>query len=168
MFLCAGIGASRGDEELSSFSVDHVVFDTVEASAKYANYLSRQDDEMARWRKSGHVVIPLDVQYSHEVFPSMSSEEIEQLTRHKPRTMHEASQLQGLTPHALVYLHNYITRGRYMKAKWEAKQLVGAATGSGDGAGEGGSVGEQGDSGIGIGGYESEGVNSYVNLVIVN
>ena len=42
------VGQNRSNDQLSNFSVDENVYDTVEATCKYAKYLNRQDDEMAK------------------------------------------------------------------------------------------------------------------------
>ena len=55
-------------------------------------------------------MLPPDLEYTREKFPSFSAEELEHLEREKPISLHAASQIQGLTPHALIYLHNYVTR----------------------------------------------------------
>jgi tRNA uridine 5-carboxymethylaminomethyl modification enzyme len=52
------VGVKRGDEALSNFKVDSLVYETVEAVSKYSNYLSRQEEEMARWKKSGAMLLP--------------------------------------------------------------------------------------------------------------
>lgn len=54
--------------------------------------------------------IPSDVVYTHEKLPSMSSEELEKLNAVRPETFAAASQIQGMTPHSLVYLYNHVTR----------------------------------------------------------
>ncbi|CAM9963331.1 unnamed protein product, partial [Sphacelaria rigidula] len=54
--------------------------------------------------------IPVDLEYTHAELPSMSSEELEKLRAAKPETFAAASQLQGVTPHSLVYLYNHVTR----------------------------------------------------------
>lgn len=54
--------------------------------------------------------IPHDLEYTHERLPSMSAEELEKLRAARPETFAEASQIQGLTPHSLVYLYNHVTR----------------------------------------------------------
>ena len=105
------------DESLSDFQVPPLVFDTVEATCKYSNYLSRQTDEMARWKKGGAMTLPLDIEYTAEAFPAFSTEELERLHAERPATLHAASQMEGLTPHTLVYLHNYISKRRKVKAK---------------------------------------------------
>lgn len=50
------------------------------------------------------------MEYSHDFLPSMSSEELEKLNSVRPETFAAASQMQGITPHSLVYLYNYVTR----------------------------------------------------------
>lgn len=98
---------------LSSFQISDSVHDTVEATAKYSNYLNRQEDEMARWRKSALMPIPSDLDYSQATFPAFSAEELEKLRKHRPATLHAASQIQGITPHTVVYLYNHISKGRH-------------------------------------------------------
>ena len=39
----------------------------------------------------------------------MSSEELEKLNAVRPETFAAASQMQGMTPHSLVYLYNHVT-----------------------------------------------------------
>lgn len=109
------VGAETLDTFLSNYSVGPTVFDTVEATCKYANYLSRQDEEMERWKKSGAVRIPPDINYSREIFP-FAEEELEKLRRYRPETLHAASQIQGITPHALIYLQTYLSRGKHLKS----------------------------------------------------
>ena len=54
--------------------------------------------------------IPADIEYTHDLLPSMSSEELEKLNTVRPETFAAASQMQGITPHSLVYLYNHVTR----------------------------------------------------------
>ena len=70
-----------------------------------------------RWKKSSSMVLPTDIAYNKDIFPSFSSEELEKLRKHRPVTLHEASQIQGVTPHALIYLHSYVTRGKHHVAQ---------------------------------------------------
>ena len=106
--------------QFSNFAVSPLIYDTAEAEAKYSNYLSQQEGEMARWRKSHATTLPKDMVYSREVFPSMSNEVLEKLNRYRPETLHAASQIQGVTPSAMVYLQNYVMRGRHKPASVSA------------------------------------------------
>ena len=109
------IGKNQANEELSKFQVNLNVYDTVEASCKYSKYLNRQVDEMARWKKAAFLTLPKDIVYDRNNFPSLSSEELEKLKEVNPTTLHAASQISGVTPHAVVYLHNFISKGRHKK-----------------------------------------------------
>lgn len=108
-------GTATGDDEFSSFTVSHLVHDTVEAAGKYQQYLDRQEDEIARWRRNNMIAIPSTMVYNAQLFPSLSSEELEVLNRHRPETIHAASQLQGITPHAIVFLHSHISKGKHRR-----------------------------------------------------
>jgi tRNA uridine 5-carboxymethylaminomethyl modification enzyme len=105
-------GKTENNEQYENFHVPTAVFDTVEAESKYANYLSRQEVEMTRWKRHNLMKIPEDIVYSKATFPSFSSEELETLNRYRPVTLHAASQLQGLTPHAIIYLQNHLLKGK--------------------------------------------------------
>jgi tRNA uridine 5-carboxymethylaminomethyl modification enzyme len=118
----AALDYVQGQSSLTEFQVDRVVFDTVEATCKYSKYLERQTDEMARWRAGGATKIPPNIEYNHLNFPSFSAEELEHLERERPITLHAASQISGLTPHALIYLHNYVTRGKGMRMRKAMEQ----------------------------------------------
>lgn len=107
-------GANTNQTHFADFAVSPLVQDTLEATCKYANYLERQEDEMERWRKSGAMKIPSDMEYTQEKFP-FAAEELEKLRKYRPETLHAASQIQGVTPHALIYLQTYISRGRHLK-----------------------------------------------------
>eukprot|EP00981_Chlorochromonas_danica_P012946 scaffold5597_cov159-Ochromonas_danica.AAC.2 len=108
-------GKQTNDTEFADFHVGNLVYDTVEATSKYYHYLARQEEEMERWRRNSMIEIPANIVYSHDYFPSFSAEELEILNRHRPATVHAAAQLQGVTPHAIIYLHTYIARRRHLR-----------------------------------------------------
>ena len=118
------LGKNNNNVELSQFNVSNLVYDTVEATCKYANYLTRQSDEMSRYKRNNFISIPNDILYTHSIFPSFSSEELEKLSFHRPVTIHEASQIQGVTPHSLVYLQNYITKRKRSTARTAASNVT--------------------------------------------
>lgn len=97
-------------EEFANFDVPSLVFDTVEANSKYYHYLARQEDEINRWKKNNLIPIPKNIVYDKAHFPSLSAEELEILSRHQPETLHAAGQLQHITPHTMIYLHNYVLK----------------------------------------------------------
>lgn len=86
------------------------VYDTVEASIKYQSYVKRQHKDMESWRKAQGVRIPPDFVYEHSVLPTLSKEELEKLSLHRPNTFAEASQISGITPQSLIYLYHHVRR----------------------------------------------------------
>ena len=128
------LGKNNNNIELSTFNVSNLVYDTVEATCKYANYLTRQSDEMSRYKRNNFISIPNDILYTHSIFPSFSSEELEKLSFHRPVTIHEASQIQGVTPHSLVYLQNYITKRKRSNTTTSTTVSTNVTTSVGGGA----------------------------------
>ncbi len=108
-------GSERGEPQFANFTVSSIAYETVEATSKYCNYLSRQEDEMERMRKGSFAPLPNDLVYSREIFPSFSSEELEQLNKHRPGTLHAASLLQGITPQTIIHLQNHLLKRRHLK-----------------------------------------------------
>ena len=100
--------ATNSDDELILTPSPPFVFDTVEASVKYQSYVQRQHRDMESWRKAQGVRIPPDLVYDPKTFPTFSSEEIEKLAKLRPNTFAEASQISGITPQSLVYLHHHV------------------------------------------------------------
>lgn len=117
-----------GARELSTVSTFHstpeFARETVEASCKYMNYMDRQVKEMEGWRRNQEFRIPDDMEYTHDVLPSLSSEELEKLGRARPETFAAASQMQGITPHSLVYLYNHVTRKGKVRIRTSARVRV--------------------------------------------
>jgi len=91
------------------------VHDTVEAIIKYKSYEKSQERDMESWRKAQGLKLPTNLQYTHEALPTLSNEELEKLQTIRPTTLSEASQISGMTPQSLVYLHYYVKR-KYRKS----------------------------------------------------
>ena len=85
-------------------------YDTVEATIKYKSYVLRQHKDMESWRKAQGVRIPPDIVYNHESLPTFSKEELEKLSKIRPNTFAEASQISGMTPQSLVYLYHVVSK----------------------------------------------------------
>ena len=77
----------------------------VEEDRRYAPYLLRQSEEIARMRKDEAIALPA-IATLHAI-PGLSNEMIERLTVAAPRTLAEASRVRGVTPAALstLWLH---------------------------------------------------------------
>ena len=70
--------------------------DSVEIAVKYGDYVKRQEREVARMQRSQGLRLPEDLNYN--TISSLSCEEVEKLSRVRPRTLQEAAQISGVTP----------------------------------------------------------------------
>lgn len=81
---------------------DEKVAEQVEIQAKYAGYIDRQRDEIARTRRSEALHIPADLDYAS--VKGLSSEVREKLERLSPETLGQAGRIPGVTPAAISLL----------------------------------------------------------------
>ncbi len=91
----------------------------VEIEAKYAGYIDRQQEDIARMRAYENTLIPEDLDYSQ--VEGLSNEVKQKLAAARPQTLARASRISGVTPAAvslvLVYLKK---RGLLKRLKGEA------------------------------------------------
>jgi tRNA uridine 5-carboxymethylaminomethyl modification enzyme len=80
----------------------------IEIDAKYAVYLRRQDADIAAFRRDEALAIPADLNYA--LLPGLSNEVRARLETVKPRTMGQASRIEGMTPAALTLLASQVRR----------------------------------------------------------
>lgn len=73
--------------------------------ARYAPYLERQAEEIARMRRDEHVSLPPSLDYAS--IPGLSNEMVDRLQLARPETLGAAGRVRGITPAALsaIYLH---------------------------------------------------------------
>lgn len=109
-------GLASNQPEFANLTISPLISDTLEAAGKYSQYLSRQEQEIHRWKKN-NVVIPKNIEFSRETFPGFSTEELEILHRNRPETIYAASQLSGLAPHTVISLQHYIMKRKYLQNK---------------------------------------------------
>ena len=67
---------------------------------RYAPYLIRQQDEVARLRADE--AVPLPVALDYDTVPGLSNEMVERLSLARPATLGAASRIRGVTPAALA------------------------------------------------------------------
>ncbi|WP_267348072.1 tRNA uridine-5-carboxymethylaminomethyl(34) synthesis enzyme MnmG [Sphingomonas sp. GM_Shp_2] len=81
-----------------------VIAETLE-DARYAPYVERQADEVARLRADEAIMLPSDLAYA--TVPGLSQEMIDRLSLARPASLAAASRIRGITPAALsaVLLH---------------------------------------------------------------
>lgn len=82
------------------------VGDVVATKIKYAGYIKRQEDEIAKQLKNEKTKIPDSVDY--ENIKAFSTEVIQKLSQHRPETIGQASRIEGITPAAISILLVYL------------------------------------------------------------
>jgi tRNA uridine 5-carboxymethylaminomethyl modification enzyme len=87
---------------------DEHVADQVQVQAKYAGYLERQHEEIARHRKHEALAIPAEFDYDR--VRGLSAEVLVKLKRGQPATIGQASRISGVTPAAISLLLVHIKR----------------------------------------------------------
>ena len=92
----------------------------LETEAKYAGYVERQDDEVARTRSREAHRIPDGFDYS--AVPGLSAEVLEKLALHRPATIGQAERVSGVTPAAVSLLLVHLRR----RGEWPAEERVAA------------------------------------------
>lgn len=80
----------------------------VEIQARYAGYVSQQQEQIARDRKREQTPLPADIDYSEVA--GLSSEVREKLAAHRPATVGQAARVQGVTPAAVSLLLVHLKR----------------------------------------------------------
>jgi tRNA uridine 5-carboxymethylaminomethyl modification enzyme len=89
-------------------SVDAEIAAQIEIDARYAVYLDRQAADIAGFRRDEALAIPESLDY--RPMSGLSAEIRQKLSAVRPRTMGQASRIEGVTPAALTLLASCIRR----------------------------------------------------------
>ncbi len=84
------------------------IAEQVEIAAKYAGYIERQKDEVARQAAQENTAIPPGMDYVS--VRGLSREVAQKLAQHRPETVGQAGRIQGVTPAAISLLLVHIKR----------------------------------------------------------
>jgi tRNA uridine 5-carboxymethylaminomethyl modification enzyme len=84
------------------------IAEQLEIDAKYAVYLDRQAADVAAYRRDENLELPVALDY--DGLPGLSMEARQKLTAIRPRTLGQASRIDGMTPAALTLLAAHIRR----------------------------------------------------------
>ncbi|HXU54516.1 MAG TPA: tRNA uridine-5-carboxymethylaminomethyl(34) synthesis enzyme MnmG [Casimicrobiaceae bacterium] len=95
-----GAGAPVADAEVAA---------QVEVTTKYAGYIERQNEEIARHAGQEALRLPADVDYRK--VRGLSVEVQQRLNQHRPETIGQAARLPGMTPAAISLLLVHLKRG---------------------------------------------------------
>jgi len=88
--------------ELLADEADESVIEQVEIQAKYAGYIERQVNEIARAERYEGLKLPVDFDYKNVT--GLSLEVCEKLKKQLPETLGQASRIPGITPAAISLL----------------------------------------------------------------
>jgi tRNA uridine 5-carboxymethylaminomethyl modification enzyme len=83
--------------------------EALEIEARYRVYLDRQRQDILRLERDRLVVIPVDFQFDD--IPGLSNEVKSKLRDFRPRSLAEASDIEGMTPSALALLAARLRKG---------------------------------------------------------
>ncbi|MEO6928257.1 MAG: tRNA uridine-5-carboxymethylaminomethyl(34) synthesis enzyme MnmG [Casimicrobiaceae bacterium] len=92
----------------------------VEVQVKYAGYIERQRDDIARAGEHAHTPLPADLDY--RTLRGLSNEVQQRLNQHRPQTIGQASRVQGITPAAIALLLVHAKRGFVQAASTTKRQ----------------------------------------------
>jgi len=88
---------------------DARVAEQVEVATKYAGYIDRQHDEIARNASQEAQALPGDLDY--RTVRGLSAEVQQKLNQHRPETIGQARRISGMTPAAITLLLVHLKRG---------------------------------------------------------
>ena len=89
-------------------AVGDKIAEQLEIDAKYAVYLERQTADVAAYRRDEGFELPDDIDYGR--IPGLSNELSHKLKSIRPRTISQASRIDGITPVALTLLVAHVRR----------------------------------------------------------
>ena len=94
-----GLGPEIADKQAS---------EQIEIQTKYAGYIDRQLDEIAKNNRNENTLIPLDFDYQQ--ISGLSNEVVAKLKDARPETIGKASRISGITPAAISLLLVYLKK----------------------------------------------------------
>ena len=92
--------------------VSDAVAEQVEIITKYAGYIERQQDDIARLRKYENTPLPDALNYAQ--VSGLSNEVIQKLTQIRPVSLAQAGRISGITPAALSLLMVHLKKQRLL------------------------------------------------------
>jgi tRNA uridine 5-carboxymethylaminomethyl modification enzyme len=87
------------------------VIEQLEVGVKYAGYISKQQEDVARASNYEHLKLPEDLDYG--LVTALSFEARQKLGKHRPETLGQASRISGITPATISLLLIHLRKGRF-------------------------------------------------------
>jgi hypothetical protein len=91
------------------------VIEQLEIQTKYAGYIDKQQDEVARAAAFEQMHLPEDLDYTQVT--ALSHEVRQKLTLHRPATLGQASRISGITPAAISLLLIHLRQSRHARVE---------------------------------------------------
>jgi tRNA uridine 5-carboxymethylaminomethyl modification enzyme len=95
-------------EGLGPKLADKQAAEQIEIQIKYAGYIDRQLDEIAKKKRHENTLIPRDYDFSQ--ISGLSNEVVAKLSDARPETIGKASRISGITPAAISLLLVYLKK----------------------------------------------------------
>ena len=95
-------------EGLGPAIADTQAAEQIEIQTKYAGYIDRQVDEIAKKKRNEDTLIPIDFDYQQ--ISGLSNEVVAKLKSARPETIGKASRISGITPAAISLLLVYLKK----------------------------------------------------------
>ncbi|QFU06356.1 tRNA uridine 5-carboxymethylaminomethyl modification enzyme MnmG [Pseudoalteromonas sp. THAF3] len=95
-------------EGLASESDNQQALEQVAIQTKYAGYIARQQDEIAKQLRHEQTILPAEFDYSQ--VSGLSNEVVAKLSEARPDTIGQASRISGITPAAVSLLLVYLKK----------------------------------------------------------
>ncbi|MBA6328982.1 tRNA uridine-5-carboxymethylaminomethyl(34) synthesis enzyme MnmG [Colwellia sp. MB02u-6] len=95
-------------EGLGPKLADQQAAEQIEIQIKYAGYIDRQLDEIAKKKRHENTLIPIDYDFSQ--ISGLSNEVVAKLSDARPETIGKASRISGITPAAISLLLVYLKK----------------------------------------------------------
>ncbi|MFT4994457.1 MAG: tRNA uridine 5-carboxymethylaminomethyl modification enzyme [Paraglaciecola sp.] len=96
----------------------------VEIQIKYAGYIERQKDEIARTLRNENTLIPMDFDFSQ--ISGLSNEVVDKLSDTRPETIGKAARIPGVTPAAVSLLLIFLKKHGLLSASGEKSPRISA------------------------------------------
>jgi tRNA uridine 5-carboxymethylaminomethyl modification enzyme len=94
----------------------------VELQVKYESYVRKQEQIVHRARRLEEHLIPEPIDY--ESVPHLRTQARQKLTRTRPRTIGQASRVEGVTPADIAILMVYLEKMRYIAGKGKTTSML--------------------------------------------
>ncbi|QFR68106.1 tRNA uridine-5-carboxymethylaminomethyl(34) synthesis enzyme MnmG [Furfurilactobacillus rossiae] len=93
--------------------LDHRVVEQVEIELKYAGYIQKAEEKIAKLKRMEAKAIPANIDY--EAIEGLATEGRQKLAKIQPETLAQASRISGVNPADIAILSVYIEQGRIAK-----------------------------------------------------